>query len=162
MASSWGNAQVPRRGFWNGVFGPRPAGALLRFFIAASLFLLFLTSFGSLLDHHFAERIPHHTHVYLGQAGPDHSHPFEAPHGHVHLNQPFAPGAGALTGPDSTVYLVPDEGLAQSFASMVFIPQSSSPDFPNPPADLHRFALAGYEGPPAQQFVAPLKRPPRL
>lgn len=162
MAPSCDNAPVARWGLWKGAFGPRPAGALLRAFVVASLFLLFLSAFGPLLDHHFAERIPYHEHVYLGGSGPGHSHPVEAPHGHVHLSRPFALGAGALPGSGDTVYLVPDEGLAQSFAPVVFVTQPSSADFPKPTTDLHRFALTGDEGPPAQQFVAPLKRPPRL
>lgn len=165
MAPSCGNAPIARWGFWKGAFGPQPAAALLRAFVVASLFLLFLSAFGPLLDHHFAERIPYHAHVYWGGSGPGHSHPFEAPHGHVHLNQPFALGVSALpgsaSGPDNTVYLVPDEGLAQSFVSMVFITQPSSPAFPKPPADLHRFALTGDRSVPAGQFVEPLKQPPR-
>ena len=40
---------------------------------------------GPLLDHHYAERLPNHTHLYLGPGGPNHVHPFEVQdHFHYH------------------------------------------------------------------------------
>ena len=42
-----------------------------------SIFLLLVPALGPQLDHHFAERRPDHSHVYLGAPSPEHSHPFE-------------------------------------------------------------------------------------
>ncbi len=47
--------------------------------VAVSLLLL---SLGPMLDHHFAERHPGHSHIYLGSVVPDHSHSFESNHDH--------------------------------------------------------------------------------
>ena len=51
--------------------------------------LLIFSALGPALDHHFAERHPDHSHMYLGTVGPDHSHPFE--HSHIHYEEMYAP-----------------------------------------------------------------------
>jgi hypothetical protein len=45
-----------------------------------------LPIYGPAVDHHFAERIPGHAHVYLGEVLPDHTHPYEAEHDHAHTD----------------------------------------------------------------------------
>ena len=56
--------------------------------------VLMLPSLGPLLDHHFAERQPGHTHWYRGAAGAEHSHPFEDFHIHYDAMYDSADGGG--------------------------------------------------------------------
>ena len=84
--------------------------------VAVSIALLFLPSIGPQLDHHFAERRPDHTHVFLGPEVPEHSHFFEGRHHHYH------PGPSSETTRDyerpeqRIVYLTSEEGLGQGVA----------------------------------------------
>ena len=49
------------------------------------VFSLGLSSFGPMLDHHFAERHPGHGHFYFGAAASDHSHTINLSHTHTDL-----------------------------------------------------------------------------
>ena len=71
-------------------------------FTTAATAAVFLPTLGPLLDHHYAERLPNHTHLYFGQADYDHVHPFEM-QDHFHYYPDEAP-------PDGIVYLASYDG----------------------------------------------------
>ena len=60
---------------------------------------------GPLVDHHLAERIPHHGHVYLSGLPAPHVHPYQHPHAHDDTSSGsygilFLPANEAQSGPD--------------------------------------------------------------
>lgn len=71
-----------------------------------------LSSFGPMLDHHFAERHPGHSHLYLHTAEPDHSHPFE--HSHIHYDAMYAPAPGD----EGIVFFAPYDGAGHPPADL--------------------------------------------
>ena len=71
-------------------------------FTTAATAAVFLPTLGPLLDHHYAERLPNHTHLYFGQADYDHVHPFEM-QDHFHYYEDEA-------SPDGIVYLASYDG----------------------------------------------------
>ena len=101
---------------------------------AVSIALLFLPSVGPQLDHHFAERRPDHTHVFLGSELPEHTHFFEGRHRHYHPS----PSPETIRGDrpyDRTpeqriIYLSSDEGLGQGVADPAPRGVQSAPGFP--------------------------------
>ena len=101
---------------------------------AVSIALLFLPAIGPQLDHHFAERRPDHTHVFLGAEVPDHTHFFEGQHRHYHPSPSTetAQGGGPYDGTPAQriVYLSPEEGLSQGVADQTQRGVQSSPGFP--------------------------------
>tara|TARA_B100000315_G_C14468409_1_gene537109 strand:- start:3 stop:401 length:399 start_codon:yes stop_codon:yes gene_type:complete len=126
--------------------------------VLVSLYILFLPTFGPLLDHHIVEKVPNHAHVYLGQSGPEHVHPFETRHGHNHAESPLTAIPG---GPDGIVYLAPSEGTGHSVAAAMSTVALASIVFPNPNGDLFRSRLTGDENRLVATVVEPLRRPPR-
>jgi hypothetical protein len=68
---------------------------LLALFVVLSLAL---SSLGPMLDHHFPERHPGHSHLYFGTATVDHNHVFERVHSHraLDLINPAAVGSDGL------------------------------------------------------------------
>ena len=103
---------------------------------------VFLPTLGPLLDHHYAERLPNHTHLYFGQADYDHVHPFEMP-GHIHYFDDEAPPVGIVylasydgSSPvmiDATVHAVqqtlpfvaPDDAVAYGISHDSLIPEDA-------------------------------------
>lgn len=74
--------------------------------------VLMLPSLGPLLDHHFAERQPGHSHWYRGAAGPEHSHPFE--HFHIHYDAMYdADNSGGIA------FFTRNDGAGHSCADLV-------------------------------------------
>jgi len=71
-------------------------------FTTAATAAVFLPTLGPLLDHHYAERLPNHAHLYFGQADYDHVHPFEMQN-HIHYYPDEVP-------PDGIVYLASYDG----------------------------------------------------
>ncbi len=65
---------------------------------------IFYGLFGSLFDHHFAERLPYHGHVFSPGAPPAHEHPLNTTHSHDnatgHDGILFLPGHSAQSGGD--------------------------------------------------------------
>lgn len=90
-----------------------PALAALALLAVAALLL---PSLGPLLDHHFAERHPGHTHWYRGAAGPEHSHPFEQFHIHYDAmyDAMYAPADGG-----EIVFFTRQDGAGHSCADLV-------------------------------------------
>ena len=121
-----------------------------------SIFLLLLPALGPQLDHHFAERRPDHSHVFLGSPSPEHSHPFEEGGHHAHHQHPLQPQPGG------TVYLTSDEGMGQAFAGVASSMVQESVRFSAPDGGV--FLL----GPPRRTaamrgaFVGPPDNPPRI
>lgn len=101
---------------------------------AVSIALLFLPSVGPQLDHHFAERRPDHTHVFLGPEIPEHSHFFEGRHRHYHpgrSSETIQDGSLYEGKPDRrTIYLSSDEGLGQGVSDPAPRGVQSSHGFP--------------------------------
>ncbi len=121
-----------------------------------SIFLLLLPALGPQLDHHFAERRPDHSHVYLGAPSPEHSHPFEEGGHHAHHQHPQQPQPGGI------VYLASDEGMGQAFAGVASPLVEQSVRFSAP--DGGAFLLGPPWGAAAMRgaFVDPPDNPPRI
>lgn len=70
--------------------------------------VLVLPSIGPLLDHHYVERLPDHTHTYSGDVTPAHVHSYEVPGhlDHVALSRDILLQAGDL------LYMARDNGAA--------------------------------------------------
>lgn len=125
---------------------------LSAFFTTAATAAVFLPTLGPLLDHHYAERLPNHAHLYFGSSGPDHVHPFEVKdHFHYYEDE---------TSPDGIVYLASYDGSSPVMIdATVYAVQQTSPFVgPDDPA--------GYGVPPDSLIpedailVVP-KKPPR-
>ena len=63
----------------------------MRLGLALAALALWFSAYAPLLDHHFAERLPGHAHVYPKGSLIDHEHSYEQPHSH-----PPSAGTSAL------------------------------------------------------------------
>ena len=115
---------------------------------------LFLPALGPLLDHHYAERQPSHTHVYLGPAAPDHVHPFEVDGHHAHHHHHGAPSGGI-------VYLASHDGSGPAQLD-VTIPSVEDSPLALPEEERGGFGAALDDTLPNDAFIAPPKQPPRV
>lgn len=116
------------------------------------LLALSLASLGPVLDHHFAERQPGHTHLYLGAHVPDHLHPYQQAHTH-HRAEAASPRS------DDTVYLTTQDGIGLDWSTAVSPLLDASPVFP----DHGDGPLLVSEAAHRELFeavVSPLERPP--
>ena len=142
---------------------------------AVSIALLFLPSIGPQLDHHFAERRPDHTHVFLGSEVPDHTHFFEGRHHHHKWSvvsgqwsvKPPATGHRPLAtsgGPPEQriIYLTSDEGLGQGAADPAPRGMQSSPGFPGQFDNPFAFGLDRNAIVPSPALTPPPWRPPTV
>ena len=133
---------------------------------AVSIALLFLPYIGPQLDHHFAERRPDHTHVFLGSEIPEHIHFFEGRHRHYH------PGPSPETNLDNVpydvtpeqriIYLTSDEGLGQGAADPAPRGVQSSPGFPGQFDNPFAFGLDRNTSIPSPALTPPPWRPPTV
>lgn len=104
-----------------------------------------------MLDHHFAERHPAHGHMYLGAAGPGHSHPFE--HSHIHYDAMYAPAPGD----EGVAFFTSYEGSGHGHADSASATIAGSPKFDHQgiPSSLKQgesfAALRGLSVPPLLQ-----------
>ena len=121
-----------------------------------SIFLLLLPALGPQLDHHFAERRPDHSHVYLGAPSPEHSHPFEEGGHHAHHQHPLQPQPGGI------VYLSSDEGMGQAFAGVASSMVEESVRFSAPDGGVFLFGTAVAHGSHARRVRRPPGQPPRI
>lgn len=72
-----------------------------------------------MLDHHFAERLPGHQHIYLGVANPEHSHDFRPSHSHNVLDTLLMATERPLPDtPDGIVFVAPASGSAHGVADI--------------------------------------------
>lgn len=142
-----------------------PTSAALLLAVIVSLYVLFLPTYGPLLDHHFVEKAPNHAHVYLGHGGPEHTHYFETRLGHRHDAGPrpaTSTGSSEIyDGTDGIVYLAAYEGAGQSVATALLTVAPASIVFPQPTGGPFRSGLTGDENRLLAAFVGPPRRPPR-
>ena len=94
--------RVVLRGRWGSALAVLVTGALL------------LPAVGPLLDHHYAERVPGHLHLYLAGVSA-HTHPYEVDHRHAYTGA-YTDASGAPLSEGSAGYLLPQEEAAGSSA----------------------------------------------
>ena len=121
-----------------------------------SIFLLLAPALGPQLDHHFAERRPDHSHVYLGAPSPEHSHPFEEGGHHAHHKHPRQPQPGGI------VYLASDERMGQAFAGVASPVAEESVRFSAPDSGVFLWGRPWRTAAMCGAFVCPPDNPPRI
>ena len=107
-----------------------------------------------MLDHHFAERHPGHSHIYLLSAASGHSHPFE--HSHAHYDALYAPASGD----EGIVFFAPLDGAGHPPAGLVS--PVATPVFPFDDGDV-LLIMGGSGAVPVLKgaFVPPRLLPPK-
>ena len=137
-----------------------PADALRWLLTGVALVALALPLFGPVLDHHFAERQPHHVHVYLGGPVPDHVHPYETSgrrhNGHQHVHAPHDPGQN-----DGILFLTDHQGIGHGLAAVVSSLGQDASTVPGPDAVI-RLNITGDGPAPRDALVRLPKKPPRV
>ena len=118
--------------------------------LAAALFALMLPIAGPLDDHHFAERMPAHGHIYPDGRPVPHQHFYQSPAGHRH--PPAPPGVGG----DHPGY---DAGATATLepAASFLLTALSAPYHPAPDA-LRPPAARGKDDNRRARFAAPFRR----
>ena len=119
-----------------------------------SVAALLLSALGPMMDHHFAERHPGHSHWYLGVADGDHSHPFE--HYHIHYDAMYAPAPGD----GNVVFFAPYDGMGHAQADVAGPSGTPMPRFDSDGPLLRR--NGGAAAVLREVTVAPLRQPPRV
>ena len=122
-------------------------------FTTAATAAVFLPTLGPLLDHHYAERLPNHTHLYLGAADYDHVHPFEMPV-HVHYYPDDVPR-------DGIVYLASYDGSSPVMIDATVHAIQQTPPYITPDNDPAAYGLSPDSLIPEDAILAVPKRPPR-
>ena len=121
--------------------------------------------FGPIVDHHFAERFPHHGHIYVSSAEPDHVHAYSVPHhhhddGHSHVHADAAAG-DAETPVPGIIFFVSNDGLTQAPMSLVVPPVTHDLAPPVPEDRGSPFPPPGDDAPMTGVAVPPPDEPPR-
>jgi len=139
---------------------PRPFSSQIgvSIFAVMSVGLLFLSYFGPLFDHHYSERQPQHSHVYLGDFTPDHVHPFETQHTHAPLTNEIATHEHGV--PDGIVYLISNDESGPNSLDTGPTPALQSAGYR--PSDPLRSSFFAAENALDGHSVPPLVRPPRI
>ena len=122
-------------------------------FTTAATAAVFLPTLGPLLDHHYAERLPNHTHLYFGPGGPNHVHPFEV-QGHFHYNPFDVPTYGI-------VYLASYDGSNPVMIDATVHAIQQSPPVVGPDDDPASYGSSPDSPIPDDAIFAVPKRPPR-
>ena len=121
-------------------------------FTTAATAAIFLPTLGPLLDHHYAERLPNHTHLYLGAAEYGHVHPFEV-QDHVHYYPDDAPS-------DGIVYLASYDASSPVMIDATIHATQQAPPFVAPD-DAVAYDISSDSLIPDDAILAVPKRPPR-
>ena len=121
-------------------------------FTTAAMAAVFLPTLGPLLDHHYAERLPNHTHLYFGQADYDHVHPFEV-QDHYHYYPDRVP-------PDGIVYLASYDGSSPVMIDATAHAIQQSPPFVGPD-DTAAYGISPDSLIPEDAILVVPKKPPR-
>ena len=134
------------------------AGRVLRavlsaLFTTAATAAVFLPTLGPLLDHHYAERLPNHTHLYFGTGGPDHVHPFEV-QDHYHYYQDEVPS-------DGIVYLASYDGSSPVMIDATVHAFQQSPPFVGQDDDPASYGSSSDSPIPEDAILVVPKKPPR-
>jgi len=126
--------------------------------------LLLLPGFGPVLDHHFAEREPHHQHIYFGSVLPKHIHPYEVPHAHGQKTAVPASGNAApdSSPPDGIVYLTSYDGIGETLSFPIVPMLHLALVFPDLENNQFVFNAASNDHILSEAFIAPPKKPPRI
>ena len=121
-------------------------------FTTAATAAVFLPTLGPLLDHHYAERLPNHAHLYLGAAEYGHVHPFEVQdHFHYYEDE---------TSPDGIVYLASyDASSPVMIDATVHAFQQAAPFIG--PDDAVAYGISSDSLIPEDAILAVQKKPPR-
>ena len=77
---------------------------------AVLLMALFFPMLGAMVDHHFAERQPGHSHIFLSGAPTDHLHHHEALHSHEAFGVALPGAESATTILKNNVIFLPSDG----------------------------------------------------
>ena len=122
--------------------------------------------FGPLLDHHFAERFPHHGHIYVTSGEPDHLHAYAVPHhhhddGHSHVHAGGAEPGEAAAPAGGILFFVSNDGVTQAPMSIVVPPVTHDLTPPVPEDRGSPFPPPGDDAPMAGIAVPPPDEPPR-
>jgi hypothetical protein len=127
---------------------------------------LFLPSFWSMTDHHFAERHPNHIHIYLGTPSVDHIHPYQVPHSHEaghKREKAAADGLPSRSGASGhIVYLTPPNEVIQSLVSLIVTVLPADVSFPDLEDNWSLLGAASNVPFPPEAFIAPPEKPPPL
>ena len=120
----------------------------------AAMVALFLSGIGPLVDHHFAERLPGHAHIYLGSQATDHHHTYQAAHSHSHDDLGTA---GA-----DIVFLTSNDGFGTGYVEVAAPAVLGAAAFSSSDDDSFLFGSPSSETVPDGITVGPLRRPPRF
>ena len=127
---------------------------LSAFATTAATAAVFLPTLGPLLDHHYAERLPNHTHLYFGIGDPGHIHPFEV-QGHSHYHPFEAPA-------DGIVYLASYDGNSPVMIDATVHAIQQSPPFVGPDDDAAAYGISPNSPIPEDAVLVVPKEPPRV
>ncbi len=135
-------------------------------FVLVALYALFLSFFGPVLDHHYAERQPEREHIYLGRVIPDHVHPYEMLHTYFHTQvadgeaSGYAPLSNKVS--NDTVYLTSYDGMGQVFTQLTVPSIHLALNSPDLEGDSFAFGTPEDDTLPQDAFIVPPKKPPRI
>ena len=123
--------------------------------------------FGPVVDHHFAERFPHHGHIYVASAEPDHVHAYAIPHHHhddrhSHVDAAAPPAGDAEAPVPGIVFVVSNDGMTQAPMRLVVPPVTHDLTPPVPEDRGSPFPPPGDDAPMAGVAVPPADEPPRV
>jgi len=140
--------------------------AMFRGFVLVAIGLMLIPFVGPIVDSHYVERTPSHSHIFFGSTIPvHHLHPYEFPHyDDTHSAAPDQAGnrAPALTSPtDRIVFLSNNTAGVQELATLA--PTASDPMSTAPIEDSSALIplSRGADPLPSDISVPPPKRPPR-
>ncbi len=133
----------------------RGIASLMHVILVLAVLGLALPGLGPVFDHHFAERLHDHQHIFLDSATVGHQHPYQNIHGHA-LRTEEANGAPAGIG------LFPNWD-ASSHGATPFVSLAPQPqlDFQDRGTNPALFGVAQSRSIPPGQPVPPPQPPPR-
>lgn len=133
---------------------------MVKLLTGVGVILIMVGLLGPVYDHHFAERLPLHSHIGFTAGTADHLHTYQAPHTH-HGRQQGQHGASEKTAPhDATIAVAPGDALSVAFVATGISPTQTvslavglpngalTPLFPREPLLLTPLALSPLALPP--------------
>ncbi len=143
-----------------GLQGLLPRGAPSLWLSLLAFFFMLSPFRGPALDHHFAERLPNHLHIFAGGLPHDHDHGHAHTHGHEGATtEQFLPRASDGAG---VSYLAQFDGLPAAGAFALLAPANTSDAGVGPEG----VAFWDFAAPPLLApndiYFAPPPRPPSL
>lgn len=136
--------------------GPSIGSALRSLIAVAAVLGLLISSLGPLIDHHFAERQPHHEHVYFWSQGSDHSHSYGLDHRH----HPIASTDRAAQTEDP-VMLTSNDATAGGVSLLSSVSTDSEITLPDQDDTWLLFRPADHDRLLNESFLSLPKKPPR-